>query len=269
MVYTSQLRAINKERDNIFKILSIMIVPAPFLAVGFGMLISGFKNGLPWVSLIGLVFIVLGILVGVLLFKNVVRYKNMAYDLFNNNDVFVDPNTPKLRAVERIALERFGGNLKLALSYVVEHPELHRRERANLILEWCDYERDYIQKYYNKHPMRVAEVNRTDTLTIARIEADLGKLSRKYQKETPVFTVKTAYCTDKHHSPGIDGDSDSYYLYFGLNGRCEVDCSDHSFAYVGEEYCIVIIEGAKSPALVYSKEEWTPNEAVKYLLSNE
>ena len=197
------------------------------------------------------------------------QYKDMAYDLFNRNDVFVDPHDQKLRAVEHIALERFGGDLKLALSYVVEHPELHRRERANLMLEWCDYERDYIQKYYNKHPMRVAEVNRTDPLTIARIEADLGKLSKKYQKESPVFTVKTAWCTDKHHSPGIDGDSDSYYLYFGLNGRCEVDSAEHSYAYVGEEYCIVIIEGAKSPVLVYSKEEWTPNEAVNYLLSDE
>ena len=268
MVLTSQLKSVNKQRDNLFKILGILVLPAPFLAIGFGMLIGGFKNATLWVSLVGFVFIVLGIFVGVRLFKGLHAYKKMAYALFMNNDVFVDPNDVKLRSVERIALEKFDGDLKLALSYVAEHPELRRRERFALMAEWCDYERDYIQNYYGKHPMRVAQVNRTDPLTIARIEADLAGISRKYRKEAPVFTVKTAWCTQKDHSVGIDGDSDSYYLCFGLNGRCEVDAGDHNMAYVGEEYCIVTIEGATSPVLAYSKEEWTPNEAVEYLLSD-
>lgn len=268
MIYTSQLKALNKERDNVLGIIAIMAVPAPFIAIGLGMTIGGFKSGPFYLALVGLALVVLGVLIGRSLFKKVLAVKDKAYDLFQKNDVYVDPNDRKLRGVDRIALEKFGGDLKWALSYVAESPELHRRERLALMNSWCDYERDYIYRYYHKKPIEVAQASRKDPLTIQKIEEDIAKRFRKYRKEAPVFTVTMAHCTDKHHSVGIDGDSDCYYLYFGEHGRCETESIDHELARKGEAYYIVTLEGSKNPCLVYSAEEWMPGEGVAYLLSD-
>lgn len=267
MVTTSQLKAINKKRDNVLGIIAIMAVPAPFIAAGLGMFLSGIKHSTPVTSLVGLALLILGCVIGWLLLRRKLRIVSSAYKVFTENQVLVDPKATRLRPVEQIALEKFNGDLKLALQYVAETPELHRQDRLAIMFSWCDYERDYIYKLYGKNPMRVAQNSKTEPLTIAIIESDLARLTKKYCE--PVFQVNQARCTGKHVSHGIDGDADRYYLLFDPCGSCECSQSIHDLTMEGDEFFIVLVEGKSAPVLAYPTAEWHANEALEYLMSDE
>jgi hypothetical protein len=269
MIYTSRLRAINEKRNNIFRILGIMVVPAPFLAIGLGMLIGSLKHGQYAISVVGAAITILGLWIGVKLFNGVYAIKRQAYQLFEENDVFVLPTEPVKREIDKIALEKFQGNLKQALHYVATTPELYRREREKNMLQWCDYERDYIAKHYGKDPLHVAQVSRTDALTHSIIISRLLERSAIRRGTSTNYDLIKTQCTAKSFFPGTDGEMTSYYLHFGDHGKCECEQNLYYITQEGETFYVVTVRGERSVAIAYPAAEWTPDETLQAVLSEE
>lgn len=266
MVFTTQLNEINKKRNNIFHVFSVMVVPAPFLAVGLGLLIAGIQQGLFVISIIGVAFIALGLLIGVKLFRGLAAVKNEAYRMFEENDVFVAPSEPVKRGIDKIALEKFQGNVKQALHYVASSPELYRKERYENMLDWCDYERDFIANHYGMDPLHVAQVSKTDTLTHAIIISRLLERSAIRRGTGTNYDLIKTQCTAKSFFPGTDGEMTSYYLYFGNHGKCECEQNLYYITQEGETFYVVTVRGERSVAIAYPAAEWTPDDALQAAL---
>ena len=109
MIYGSQLEKMTNNWAVLPKVFGIMLAPVPFLISGIVMLIMGFSNGPIYLSPIGLAVAGFGIWVGARLFRSAKALKDQAYRLFHDNEVYVDPTAKKLRQIDSLAIEKFGG----------------------------------------------------------------------------------------------------------------------------------------------------------------
>lgn len=261
MIYTWELSAINCERDRkVFgKIIVALLVLALFLSVGLGMFFSGIKSGAASSWLPGLGITVVGIWIDCLLFKRILKPRNKAYQLFAENDVFVE--APACRKTEQMALDMFNGELKPALRHIAESPDFYIYERRDYISEWWDYEKDYIRDLYGKDPLSVAQSHKKKELTLEMIEEEGFPLHGEDR-----FELVRAVCTLKTQpSYLVDGD-EAYRLFFGEYGSFE--CSNVLYNNTNEGDGFYIVRGPFSGTicLIYPTVEWQLHEDLIDLL---
>ena len=269
MIYGSQLEKMTNNRAMLPKVFGIMLAPVPFLISGIVMLIMGFSNGPIYLSAIGLAVAGLGIWVGARLFRSAKTLKDQAYRLFHDNEVYVDPTAKKLRQIDSLAIEKFGGAIKPALLHIAQSSEYHRRERLASIGQWYDYERDYIQEKLGKAPLYAAKTSRTEKLTQEIIEEDLKRISRYYHPGSREFVLFKAKCVKKTFSPGIDGATDTYHLHFSDNGLCECDPTLYTITQIGEKFYVARVRGKTHLKAAYPVVEWTLDADLQELVQCE
>lgn len=275
MIKLSELQAMDHARGNnlgtVVRLLAILALP-PFsllfgvLFVNAGIDLLNEAKGTTETVIncifiaFGVAVVFFGLLVPVKIFKGVMAVKKNTYRVFRENDVIVDARCKKLRGVDRVALDRFDGALKPALCYVAESPDLSRRERYAHMIQWTDYERDYVVAIYGRNWLYTAKESRAELLTYSAV---FGDLTEKYRKRgnkpfaVPPFRMVKATCVNMHHSVGIDGESDSFWLYFDAYGKWDGADVFH-VTRVGDAFYLVLVDGKKGETIfrAYAAFEW-------------
>ena len=254
MIYTWELSAANAERNkSVGRIMIGLLAPVAVFTVGMCLFGGGVKQGNAFCWIIGLVLTAASIGAGFLLLKKLLEVRNKVYKLFAENDVFVE--TPACSGTEQLALDKFHGELKPALRYIAETPELFFRERCDYIAEWKDYEKDYVREYFGKDPLCVASSNKTRALTLEKIEEDGVSLG-----EEDNFQLVKDFCRQKTQpSYLVDGD-EQYRLYFWECGSYECTAALYNQTNVGHGFYIVMGRYSGKICLVYPMRDWHLDE---------
>lgn len=165
--------------------------------------------------------------------------KRRNYALFQSETIIINKDTTeKLRKTEQFAIAQCEGNLKLALQHIATSPDLTRAERMDYIMEWHDYEKDFIGQRYGTEPHRIA------------------KSSRKLPLPTDGNTYTRAVCVKKYTHLSYD-DSSVEYLDFGSHGKYEA--TEHYLYRLtepGDEFYLLMSPDGKRIEEAYSTLDW-------------
>ena len=167
------------------------------------------------------------------------KEKRRNYALFQSETIIINKDTTeKLRKTEQFAIAQCEGNLKLALQHIATSPDLTRAERMDYIMEWHDYEKDFIGQRYGAEPHRIA------------------KSSRKLPLPTDGNTYTRAVCVKKYTHLSYD-DSSVEYLDFGSHGKYEA--TEHCLYRLtepGDEFYLLTSLDGKKINKAYSLLDW-------------
>ena len=170
--------------------------------------------------------------------------KRKNYDLFRNNTIIINKDTAeKLRKTDTYALEKHEGDLKKALNNIASTPDLTRAERMDYIMEWHDYERDFVAQQYGAKPHRVAKTSQKRPLC-----AD-GK------------EYICAVCVRKYMTASTEQSSSEEMLDFGPYGKWEVN-TQHLYYLTepGDEFFLLMSSNGKGIVEAYSTLDWELTE---------
>lgn len=276
MIKLSELQAMDHARGNnlgtVVRLVAILALPPfsllfgiLFVCVGIDLFNEAKGTTETVINCIfiafGVAVVFFGLLVPVKIFKGVMAVKKNTYRVFRENDVIVDARCKKMRGVDRLALDRFDGALKPALCYVVESPDLSRQERYSHIIQWTDYEKDYVMEIYGRDLLSAAKESRKNQLTYSAV---FGHLTEKYRKRgnkpftVPPFRMVKATCVGKRQIPGSDGDVASHWLGFGAYGAWEGGADLFNATVIGDAFYLVLVDGKKGETIsrAYAAFEW-------------
>lgn len=193
---------------------------------------------------------------GIIWIRLALKQSNAAQKAFFSEDVYVerDDSIP-LRNIEKLAVERFGGNLKQALVFAAISPELSRKERRDMANGLMGYEAMYVQEMCGEYLSSTEIESRRDVLTRDQIEKDLRNISRSYRKQLPVYRLERAACSAKHYNDDPElwfGDAGVYY-------RCSM--AEYDMTDKDDVFCLVKLEG-KNILLAYAEKDWIMDESL-------
>ena len=170
--------------------------------------------------------------------------KRRNYDLFQNNTIIIDKDTAgKLRKTDVLAIEQCAGNLKQTLQHIAISPDFTRAERMDYIMEWHDYEHDFVTQQYGAKPHRIA------------------KTSQKRPLCTDGKEYVRAVCIRKYMTASTEQSSSEEMLDFGPYGKWEVN-TEHLFYLTepGDEFFLLMSSNGKRIVEAYSVLDWELSE---------